>query len=91
MKRLGLVLVMVFPLSLLGSGSALAADDATLKVTTNQVESGDGKIGDGVERQEARRATEPAAKTAWGIVKGFFTDPFTGGNDDPRFRFDIAR
>jgi hypothetical protein len=53
MKRLGVLLVCVFPLSLLASGSALAADDSKVKAATNQVESGakkipDGKIGDGV-------------------------------------------
>lgn len=53
MKRLGLLLVFVFPLSLLASGSALAADDSKVKAATDQVESGakkipDGKIGDGV-------------------------------------------
>ena len=53
MKRLGVLIVVVFPLFLLASGSALAADDAKVKAATNQVESGakkipDGKIGDGV-------------------------------------------
>jgi len=60
MKRLGMLMVLVFPLSLLASGSALAADDSKVKAATNQVESGakkipDGKIGDG------------AAETAKGI------------------------
>ena len=54
MKRLGLVLVFVFPLSLLAFGFALAADDSKVKAATNQVESGakkipDGKVGEGVE------------------------------------------
>jgi hypothetical protein len=53
MKRLGVLLVLVFPLSLLASGAALAADDSKVKAATSQVESGakkipDGKIGDGV-------------------------------------------
>ena len=53
MKRLGVVIVFVFPLALLASGSALAADDSKVKAATNQVERGakkipDGKIGDGV-------------------------------------------
>ena len=53
MKRLGVLMVFVFPISLLASGSALAADDSKVKAATNQVESGakkipDGKIGDGV-------------------------------------------
>lgn len=54
MKRLGLVIVCVFPLSLLASGFALAADDSKVKAATQQVERGvkkipDGKIGEGVE------------------------------------------
>jgi hypothetical protein len=54
MKRLGLVIVFVFPLALLASGFALAADDSKVKAATKQVESGvkkipDGKIGEGVE------------------------------------------
>lgn len=54
MKRLGLVIVFVFPLSLLASGFAVAADDSKVKAATNQVESGvkkipDGKVGEGVE------------------------------------------
>jgi hypothetical protein len=54
MKRLGLVIVLAFSLSLLASGLATAADDSKVKDATNQVESGakkipDGKIGEGVE------------------------------------------
>ena len=54
MKRLGLVIVFVFSLSLLASGFAVAADDSKVKNATNQVESGakkipDGKVGEGVE------------------------------------------
>ena len=54
MKRLGLVIVAVFPLSLLASGFAVAADDSKVKDATNQVERGakqisDGKVGEGVE------------------------------------------
>ena len=49
MKRLGLALVFVFPLSLLASGFALAADDSKVKAATKQVESGYGKVADGVE------------------------------------------
>ena len=53
MKRLGVLIVCVVSLSLLASGSALAADDSKVKAATNQVERGakkipDGKIGDGV-------------------------------------------
>jgi len=54
MKQLPLVIVFVLPLSLLASGSALAADDSKVKAATGQVESGakkipDGKIGEGVK------------------------------------------
>jgi hypothetical protein len=54
MKRLGLVIVFVFPLALLASGFALAVDDSKVKAATEQVERGakkipDGKIGEGVE------------------------------------------
>jgi hypothetical protein len=54
MKRLGLVIVLVFPLSLLASGFALAADNSKVKAATDQVERGakkipDGRIGEGVE------------------------------------------
>ena len=48
MKRLGLALVFVFPLSLLASGFALAADDSKVKAATNQVETGYGKVAEGV-------------------------------------------
>jgi hypothetical protein len=54
MKRFGLVIVFVFPLSVLASGFSLAADDSKVKAATEQVERGakkipDGKIGEGVE------------------------------------------
>ena len=53
MKRLELVMVLVFPLSLLASDFAFAADDSKVKAATEQVERGakkipDGKIGEGV-------------------------------------------
>jgi hypothetical protein len=53
MKRLGVFSISVLALSLVASGSALAADDSKVKAATNQIESGakkipDGKIGDGV-------------------------------------------
>jgi hypothetical protein len=53
MKRIGHVIVLVLPLSLLASGFALAADDSKVKAATDQVERGakkipDGKIGEGV-------------------------------------------
>jgi hypothetical protein len=54
MKRLGLVMVLVFPLSLLASGVAVAADDSKVKNAASQVESGakkipGGKVAEGVE------------------------------------------
>ncbi|HEX6032141.1 MAG TPA: hypothetical protein VFY90_11990 [Tepidiformaceae bacterium] len=54
MKALALVIVFAFPVSLLASGFALAADDSKVKAATEQVERGakkipDGKIGEGVE------------------------------------------
>lgn len=54
MKRLGLVVVLVFSLSLLASGLAAAADDSKVKDATKQVEIGakkipDGKVREGVE------------------------------------------
>ena len=54
MKQLALVMALVLPLSLLASGSALAADDSKVKAATGQVESGakkipEGKVGEGVE------------------------------------------
>jgi hypothetical protein len=53
MRQLGLVMVFAFPLALLTSGFALAADDSKVKAATEQVERGakkipDGKIGEGV-------------------------------------------
>ena len=44
MKRLGLVIVVMLPLSLLASGLALAADDSKVKAATHQVERGAKKI-----------------------------------------------
>jgi hypothetical protein len=54
MKRFGLVIVLVFPLSLLASDFAFAADDSKVKAGMEQVESGakkipGSKIGEGVE------------------------------------------
>ena len=55
MKRLGLVILFVFSVSLLlASGFAVAADDSKVKNATNQVESGakkipDGEVGEGVD------------------------------------------
>jgi hypothetical protein len=49
MKRLGLVIVFVFLVSLLASGFAVAADDTKVKKATNQVESGAKKIPEGVK------------------------------------------
>ena len=54
MKQLALIIVFVFPFSLLASGFVLAADDSKVKAATEQVERGakkipDGKIGEGVK------------------------------------------
>jgi hypothetical protein len=54
MKRLGLVIACMLPLSLLASGFALAADDSKVKTATHQVERGakkirEGKVGEGVK------------------------------------------
>ena len=54
MKRFGLVIVCMLPLSLLASGFALAADDSKVKAATQQVEKGakkihNGKVGEGVK------------------------------------------
>jgi len=54
MKQLALILLLVFPFSLLASCFVLAADDSKVKAATEQVEHGakkipDGKIGEGVE------------------------------------------
>jgi hypothetical protein len=54
MRRLGLVIVCMLPLSLLASGVALAADDSKVKAATHQVKRGakkipEGKVGEGVK------------------------------------------
>jgi len=54
MKRLGLVIVVMLPLSLLASAFALAADDSKVKAATHQVERGakkipQGKVGEGIK------------------------------------------
>lgn len=54
MKRLGLVIVCMLPLSLLASGVALAADDSKVKAATHQVKKGakkipEGKVGEGAK------------------------------------------
>ena len=48
MKPLRVLIVCVFPLSLLAAGSSLGADDSKVKAATTQVESGAKKIPDGV-------------------------------------------
>jgi len=53
MKRLGLIMVLVFPLSLLASDFAFAADDSKVKAGTDQIERGaqkipSSKIGEGI-------------------------------------------
>jgi len=60
MKRLGLVIMFAFPLALLASGFALAADDSKVKAATEQVERGAKKIPDG-------KIGEGAGETAKGI------------------------
>jgi hypothetical protein len=54
MRRFGLVIVLVFPLSLLASNFGFAADDSKVKAGMGQVEGGakkipSSKIGEGVE------------------------------------------
>ena len=81
MKRFGLLIVLVFPLSLLASGFALAADDSKVKAATEQVERGakkipDGKIGEGVNRdrqghrQHGHRRREVQRREAEGGGEG---------------------
>jgi hypothetical protein len=94
MNRYRLLIMLVFPLSLLASGFAIAADDSKVKAATEQVERGakkipDGKIGEGTgetakgigntvsegakysgeKLNEAGKAAEPPAKTAWGDAR----------------------
>jgi hypothetical protein len=68
MKQLALVIVFVFPFSLLASGFALAADDSKVKAATDQVQRGakkipDGKIGEGV-KETAKGIGNTAAEGA---------------------------
>lgn len=71
MKRFGLIIVFVFPLSLLATGLSLAADDSKVKAATEQVERGakkipDGKIGEppGATRAIARLASGAASRAS---------------------------
>jgi hypothetical protein len=63
MKRLALALVFVFPLSVLASGFAVAADDSKVKNATNQVESGAKKISDGEVGKGAEETARGIGKT----------------------------
>jgi hypothetical protein len=82
MRRLGLVIVLGFSLSLLASGVAAAADDARVKDGMRQVGEGvketatgigttvsEGAKYSGEKVKEAGRAAEPPAKTAWGNAR----------------------
>jgi hypothetical protein len=76
MKRLGLVLVCMLPLSLLTSGFALAADDSKVKAATQQVENGakkirEGKVGEGVKEtaKGVGKTVFESAKYSWEKVK----------------------
>jgi len=60
MNRFGLLIVLIFPLSLLASGFAVAADDSKVKAATEQVERGAKKIPD-------RKFGEGVTETAKGI------------------------
>jgi hypothetical protein len=62
MKHLGLVIVCMFPFSLLASGFALAADDSKVKAATHQVEQGAKKIPEG-------KVVEGVKQTAKGVGK----------------------
>jgi hypothetical protein len=82
MKRLGLVIGFVVPLSLLAAGFAPAADDSNVKAGASQVESGaketargigttvsEGAKYSGEKLKEAGRAAEGPAKSAWGSAR----------------------
>ncbi len=82
MKRLGLVIVFVVPLSLLASGFALAADDSKVKAGTSRVGKGaeetakgigttvvEGAKYSGEKVKEAGQAAEAPAKSAWGNAR----------------------
>ena len=88
MNRLGLVLAGAFPLTLLASGSALAADDSKVKAATEQVERGakkipDGKIGEGVGEtakgigDTVTGDAKDGAVSFGHSVKGFFANLFS--------------
>lgn len=76
MKRLGVVMVCLLPLSLLASGIALAADDSKVKAGTRQVESGakkipKGKVGEGVKEtaKGVGKTVSEGAKYSWNKTK----------------------
>ena len=62
MKHIGLVIVCMFPISLLASGFALAADESKVKAATHQVEQGAKKIPEG-------KVVEGVKQTAKGVGK----------------------
>jgi hypothetical protein len=63
MKRLGLVIVCMLPLSLLASGFALAADDSKVKAAMQQVENGAKKIHKGKVGEGAKETAKGSGKT----------------------------
>ena len=82
MKRLRLVLVLGFSLTLGASTVAAAADDSKVKSATEQLKSGaedtakglghtvsEGAAYSGEKLKEAGRAAEPPAKTAWASAR----------------------
>jgi len=64
MKRLGLVIVLGFSLSLLASGFAGAADDTRVKNATDQVEGGAKKIPSEKVGEGVKETAEGVGKTA---------------------------
>ena len=83
MKQLALIIVFVFPFSLLASGFALAADDSKVKAATEQVERGakkipDGKIGEGVQEtaKGIGNTVVEGAKYSGENIKEFFKKAF---------------
>ena len=83
MKQLALIIVFVFPFSLLASGFALAADDSKVKAATDQVERGakkipDGKIGEGVQEtaKGIGNTVVEGAKYSGENIKEFFKKAF---------------
>ena len=63
MKRLGLIMVWMLPLSLLASGFALAADDSKVKAATHQIQRGAKKIHEGKVGEGVKETTKGTGKT----------------------------